>query len=326
MPTSPPVVVQAVSKTFKQRGRRGRTVVALDDVTFSVGTGEALGVVGESGSGKSTLARCILGLVPPDSGHIHVLGRAVTGAGQGELRAWRRDIQIVFQEPYDSLSPRLRVFDAIAEPLVLHTELRGGRLRKRVLDLMSLVALESELARRFPHQLSGGQAQRVNIARALATEPKVLVLDEPTSSLDMSVRAGILRLLLRLRRQLGLTYMLISHDLPTIRGVCDVVAVMYLGRLVEIGPTREVLRRPAHPYTEFLLGAELPLDPDIKPPGPPVKGEAVSSDRAVGCIFQHRCPLKVPDCEKAQPPLVVVGHKHDAACIRVGTTRPGPSV
>ena len=312
------VVVEDLAKRF--RGRRGSPdVIAVDDISFEIAPGETLGLVGESGSGKSTVARCLLGLIPADSGRVDVLGRTVTSAGKRTLRSWRRDMQIVFQEPQESLSPRIRVGSAIAEPLELHTDMNEQARQERVHELLELVALAPELESRYPHQLSGGQQQRVNIARALATEPKVVVLDEPTSSLDVSVRAEILKLLVRLQQEFSLTYLMISHDLPTIRNVCDRVAVMYLGNIVEIGPAEDVLGEPEHPYTEYLLGAELPLDPDMKPKAPPVEGEVRVGDRPHGCVFQARCPLKVDECEAAQPPLVEAGPRHTAACIFVGT-------
>jgi peptide/nickel transport system ATP-binding protein len=313
------IVVQHLTKRFHRRGQA--EVLAIDDASFTVRSGQSLGLVGESGSGKSTVARCLLGLLRADSGRIEVFGRSITGASHRELRAWRKDFQIVFQEPYESLNPRLRVRQAIMEPLLLHTDMARTARHARVLELLELVALSRELADRHPHQLSGGQQQRVNIARALATEPKVLVLDEPTSSLDVSVRADILRLLLGLQQRLRLTYVLISHDLLTIRSVCERVAVMYLGRLVEVGPTSEVLARPAHPYTEFLLGSELSLDPDEKPKAPPVTGEARPTERPTGCVFVSRCPIKVEVCSQVQPPLQSAGEGHDAACVWVGSDK-----
>ena len=312
------VVVEDLAKRF--RGRRGSPdVIAVDDVSFTIGPGETLGLVGESGSGKSTVARCLLGLIPADSGKVDVLGRTITGAPKRRLRSWRRDMQIVFQEPQESLSPRIRVGPAIAEPLELHTDMDYEARQARVSELLELVALAPELESRYPHQLSGGQQQRVNIARALATEPRVVVLDEPTSSLDVSVRAEILKLLVRLQQEFNLTYLMISHDLPTIRNVCDRVAVMYLGNLVEIGPAKDVLHEPEHPYTEYLLGAELSLNPDAKPKAPLVEGEVRVGERPQGCVFQARCPLKVDECEAEQPALVEAGSRHRAACILVGT-------
>ena len=321
-PTRPAIVVEGLRKRFVRRGQPD--VIAVDNVSFEVPHGSTLGLVGESGSGKSTVARCLLGLLPSDGGHVEVGGREIRTAAPRDLRAWRRDMQIVFQEPFESLDPRLKVAAAIAEPLLLHTEIRGAALRERVLELLDLVQLKPEHAERFPHQLSGGQQQRVNIARALATSPRIVVLDEPTSSLDVSVRAEILKLLMRLQRELDLTYVLISHDLPTIRNVCDRVAVMYLGRIVEVGPAELVLTQPAHPYTEFLLGSELSLDPDVKPKTPPVKGEANQSERPAGCIFARRCPLHEAACDAVQPPLTAAeAGGHFAACIHAGKPRPG---
>ncbi len=314
--TAVAVAVEAMNKTFPTR-RGVPDVVAVEDVSFTVDYGRTLGIVGESGSGKSTVARCLLGLTPVDSGRIEVLGRSIVDAPARSLRSWRSEMQIVFQEPYESLDPRYHVWESVAEPLLLHTDLRGGELAGRVHELLEQVALSPDLAGRYPHELSGGQQQRVNIARALATSPRVLVLDEPTASLDVSVQEGVLRLLLRLQRELNLTYVLISHDLKAIRAVCERVAVMYLGRLVEIGPTDEVLSNPKHPYTEFLIGAELSVDPDVAPAASVVRGEVTSSERPTGCVFTGRCPLVTGACHESQPPLVEATPGHDAACILV---------
>lgn len=315
------IAAENLAKRFQ--GRRGEPdIVAVDDVSFSVPAGSTLGLVGESGSGKSTIARLVLGLVEADDGRVEVLGRQIIGAKPKELRSWRQDMQIVFQEPYESLDPRMRVGDAVAEPLVLHSELSKSERKARVAELLERVSLDPSLASRYPDQLSGGQQQRVNIARALATEPKVLVLDEPTSSLDVSVRADILTLLFRLQRELGLTYLLISHDLPTIRSVCDQVAVLYLGRLVEIGPAAEVLSAPQHPYTEFLLGSELPTNPNEKPKGAIAEGEARERERPEGCIFLSRCPISKDACVDSQPALTPLGADHHAACVWAGEERP----
>ena len=310
------IAVEGLSKTFGTR-RGVPDVVAAEDVGFTVPYGRTLGIVGESGSGKSTVARCILGLTPVDSGRIEVLGRSIVDAPAKALRSWRSEMQIVFQEPYESLDPRYRVWEAVAEPLLLHTDLRGTELARRVHELLEQVALSPDLASRYPHELSGGQQQRVNIARALATSPRVLILDEPTASLDVSVQEGVLRLLLRLQRELNLTYVLISHDLKAIRAVCERVAVMYLGRLVEIGPTDEVLSNPKHPYTEFLIGAELSVDPDVTPTASVVRGEVSSSERPAGCVFTARCPLVTSACHEAQPALLEATPDHTAACILV---------
>lgn len=317
------IAVEDLNKTFPTR-RGVADVVAAEDVSLTVPYGRTLGIVGESGSGKSTVARCILGLTPVDSGRIEVLGRSITDAPSRALRSWRSEMQIVFQEPYESLDPRYHVWEAVAEPLLLHTDLRGTDLARRVHELLEQVALSPELAGRYPHELSGGQQQRVNVARALATSPRVLILDEPTASLDVSVQEGVLRLLLRLQRELNLTYVLISHDLKAIRAVCERVAVMYLGRIVEIGPTEEVLSNPKHPYTEFLIGAELSVDPDVAPVTSVVRGEVTSSERPAGCVFAARCPLVTDVCHDAQPALVEATPDHTAACILVESHAAAP--
>jgi oligopeptide/dipeptide ABC transporter ATP-binding protein len=307
------VVVDRLSKRF--RGRHGQAdVLALDDVSLEAFAGSTLGLVGESGSGKSTLARCVLALERPDSGSVRVLDLEMTRAGAKELRAARRNLQVVFQEPQESLDPRIRVEDAIAEPLLLHTELRGAALHERVVELLELVSLSAGLCTRYPHQLSGGQQQRVNIARALSTSPKVVVLDEPTSSLDVSVRAEILDLLTRLQRELGMAYILISHDLLTVRNICDTVGVMCSGRLVELGPTAKVLGDPMHPYTRLLLDSELVLDidtprriPRLAEPQPQELGER-------HCVFCARCPDRIERCAIDAPVLEEIGGDHAAAC------------
>jgi peptide/nickel transport system ATP-binding protein len=319
----PTLTVSGLRKVFPG-GRGHRPVVALDDISLSIESGTTLGLVGESGSGKSTAARCVLGLVQADGGAVEVLGRRITGARAKDLRAWRRDMQIVFQESFDSLDPRMRVGAAIAEPLELHTELRGAALEARVRELLALVDLSDELYGRYPHQLSGGQQQRVNIARALATNPRFIVLDEPTSSLDVSVRAGVLRLLVRLQQQLGLTYLLISHDLPTVRHVCDRVAVIYLGRIVEEGPASRVLRNPAHPYTQYLLGSELSLDPDVKPSALLDEDDDLARDNPHGCVFAPRCRHQMPRCWERPPPAYDIEPGHTAACILHEPGQPPP--
>ena len=312
---TPAVKIDGLVKRFP--GSRGRPeVTSVADVSLSIEGGATLGLVGESGSGKSTVARCILGLIPADAGRVEVLGRCVTAAEPKQLRVWRRDMQIVFQESYESLDPRLRVGAAIAEPLRLHTNLAKAERERRVRELLGLVELAPEMHDRFPHQISGGQQQRVNIARALATNPQFVILDEPTSSLDVSIRAGILRLLVRLQHQLGLTYLFISHDLPTIRHACDRVAVMYLGRIVEQGPASSVLQAPVHPYTRYLLGSELSLDPDVTAAALPAEPEEEFDDRPpAGCVFAPRCPHRMPRCEERQPPHFELQAGHSAACV-----------
>lgn len=313
-PPSDAIIVDRLSKSYGSR-RGSSQVVAVDDVSFRVGAGRTMGLVGESGSGKSTIARLVTGLIPADGGSVQILGEDLNGLSPSALRAKRADLQIVFQEPYESLDPRLRVSAAIAEPLLLHTALRGDALRARVDELLELVALAPSLRDRYPHQLSGGQQQRVNIARAIATDPKVLILDEPTSSLDVSVRVGVLQLLLALQQRLGLTYLLISHDLPTVRRITDDVAVMYLGRIVELGPTETVLSNPQHPYTEHLLASELSVDPRDTLPAFAVRESKQVGRPAAGCVFAGRCPIAEPACATETPQLQDLAAGHAAACL-----------
>ena len=315
----PAVVLTNLYKKFPGRGG-SPDVVAIDNTTLTIPRGATLGIVGESGSGKSTLARCLLGLISADSGRAKVLGIDTVNASPRALAPLRRRAQIVFQEPYEALDPRLRIGAAIAEPLKLHQKMRGAALNARVEELMALVVLDPVLATRFPHQLSGGQQQRANIARALATDPELLVLDEPTSALDVSVRSEILSLLVSLQNQLNMTYVLVSHDLPTIRTVCSHVAVMYLGRVVEQGTIDQVLNAPSHPYTKFLLGSALSLNPDEKTTPPEVRNAATVNtqvDRR-GCCFADRCILRIEDCTTTVPTLMRRGTPSAVACHRAG--------
>ncbi|MBM9467362.1 ABC transporter ATP-binding protein [Nakamurella leprariae] len=313
------VVLRNLRKTFRGRGGSA-DVVAIDNTSMRIERGSTLGIVGESGSGKSTLARTLLGLIAADSGEANVLGVNTVGATERSLRPLRRRAGIVFQEPYEALDPRMKVGDLIGEPLKLHRGLRGTALRERVTELMQLVVLDPALAERYPHQMSGGQQQRTNIARALATEPELLVLDEPTSALDVSVRSEILSLLVSLQNRLDMTYVLVSHDLPTIRAVCSHLAVMYLGRVVEQGTVEQVLGSPSHPYTRFLLGSALSLDPDEKTAPPAVNSVGLDGkvDRR-GCCFAPRCVYRVDECTTSIPKLMHRNTPSEAACHRAGT-------
>ena len=291
-------------------------VRAVNGVSLTVARGEALGLVGESGSGKSTVGKAALRLVDATSGTVKLDGEDITRATPAEQRPLRRKAQMVFQDPHSALNPRMTILRSVAEPLLLHTGLRGERLRRRVSELLEIVGLERQFLYRYPHELSGGQKQRVCIARAIALEPALLVLDEPTSALDVSVQAQILEFLKRLQADLGLAFLFISHNLAVVRYLCTRVAVMYLGRIVEEGATEAVFTAPRHPYTEALLGA-VPWPEAVQPAGRALLGGDVPSpiDLPPGCSFTGRCPRRMTGvCDTAVPLLVEVTAGHHAAC------------
>jgi oligopeptide/dipeptide ABC transporter ATP-binding protein len=311
------VKVEHLVKHFPIRGTAG-VVQAVNDVSFEIPEGTTLGVVGESGSGKSTLGRCLLRLIEPTSGRVTIDGRDMTGLDPRALRAARAKIQIIFQDPYESVNPRMRVRRILEEPMILHTSMTERERTRRALELMELVNLEPLHLNRFPHELSGGQLQRIGIARAIALNPSFIVLDEPTSSLDLTVRAGVLSLLRNLQQELGLTYMLISHDLSTVSAYCDEMAVMYLGSIVEQGRASEVFGSPQHPYTQALLSAQLPADPSVTVSRVMLGGEIPSPvNLPAGCLFATRCPLAIDECRAARPEPRVIDGTHRAACIRI---------
>jgi oligopeptide/dipeptide ABC transporter ATP-binding protein len=294
--------------------RAPRVVRAVDGVTLDIAAGETLGLVGESGCGKSTLARCVLRLIEPTGGRVRFDDVDLIALGQEELRRLRRDVQMVFQDPTASLNPRLSVAATVEEPLMLHTDLTGPVRRARVDEVLEEVGLGAILRDRYPHQLSGGERQRVNIARAIATHPRLVVLDEPTSALDVSLRARVILLLGELKRRLGMTYLFISHDLSTVRYLCDRVAVMYLGAIVESAPAAELFDHPAHPYTRALLSCIPVPDPDVTPERLTLAGEVPSPiDIPTGCRLRGRCPLAQPVC--AEPvPVREIAPGHTVAC------------
>jgi oligopeptide/dipeptide ABC transporter ATP-binding protein len=282
-------------------------VRAVDGVSFVVAEGETLGLVGESGCGKSTTAKLLVALERPTAGKILVDGIDVATARGAELRRLRRTIQLVFQDPYASLNPRRRIAATLAEVLAVHDLARGTAATRRVGELLEMVGLPASVGDRYPHQLSGGQRQRVGIARALAVEPRVLVLDEPVSALDVSVRAEVMNLLVSLRASLGLTYLFISHDLGMVRHLCDRIAVMYLGKVVEAGGWRQVSDDPLHPYTRSLHDAVPVADPTVESgrSGRTLTGEV--PDPAApppGCRFHPRCPIAEDRCRTTEPPLL----------------------
>lgn len=309
--------VRGLTKRYRARagGGRSRTFAAVDQADLEVAAGECLAVVGESGSGKTTLALSMLRLLEVDEGEILFDGVDLRRLGSAELRKQRRYFQIVFQDSGKALDPRHRIGRQIAQPLVIHRLVEPAARQERVAELLDQVGLPAEIAGRFPHQLSGGQKQRVGIARALASEPRLLVLDEPVSALDVSVQAQILELLADLRTRLELAMVLISHDLAVVEQLADRVLVMYLGRVVESASRRELLTTPQHPYTAGLLASAPVPDPEVRRSDFPPRGEAASFlELPLGCGFHPRCPWTEPICRTDRPVLRQVGDGHAAAC------------
>lgn len=323
-----PVLLQLdnVTRAFDVGGKR--PLVAVRNVSLQIRRGEVVGLVGESGSGKSTLGRMAIALLPPSEGRVSFEGRDLARMAPQDLRRLRQHMQIIFQDPWGALNPRHTIGRLMEEPLLLHTTLTPAQRREEVIAMAQRMQLGLPLLERYPAQLSGGQLQRVCIGRALATKPDLLVLDEPTSSLDVSVRAGILQLLDTLRRETGVAMLFISHDLETIHAVCDRVVVLYLGCEVESGPTDAVFKNPAHPYTQALLSAQLVADPAVKTVRQSLQGEIPSPLAAPpGCPFSTRCPIYEAGCDNGLPPMRSdSAGVHSARCIRLAPDRfPVPS-
>jgi oligopeptide/dipeptide ABC transporter ATP-binding protein len=316
----PPVLeVEGLTKHFPVRkGLLRRTVghvYAVDDVSFTIGAGETLGLVGESGCGKTTVGRAILRLIEPTAGAIRLDGHDVTHLGKAEMRPFRRQVQIIFQDPFSSLNPRKRAGDIVGEPLKVHGVLAKGARRERVAALFERVGLRRAQMDNFPHQFSGGQRQRIGVARALALNPKLIIGDEPVSALDVSIQAQVINLLEDLQEQFGLTYLFIAHDLSVVEHISTRVAVMYLGRVVEIAPARDLYDNPLHPYTEALLPAVPMPDPTVKRQRIMLQGDVPNPIRPPsGCHFHTRCPIARPDCAQRVPELRESKPGHWVSC------------
>jgi oligopeptide/dipeptide ABC transporter ATP-binding protein len=294
--------------------RRQQIVRAVDDVNIEIHAGETFGLVGESGSGKTTLGKMILRLIEPTAGRVWLDGREVTALREQELPEFRAQAQMVFQDPYSSLNPRMRVRDIVGEPLVVHRGMKGAEIDAEVARLLELVHLNPDQMERMPHQFSGGQRQRIGIARALALRPRLLVLDEPTSALDVSVQAQVVQLLDELRRELGLTFIFISHDLALVSLLCDRIGVMYLGRLVEVAPAAQLFADPSHPYSRALLASVPRLEPGTLH-APPIGDSGAAADLPSGCRFHPRCLHSIAGvCDRLDPALRALDPHHAVAC------------
>ena len=288
-------------------------VRAVDDVSFAIEAGETVGLVGESGCGKSTIGRTILKLVEPSGGKLFFEGRNIFKMDRAERQTLRKEMGIVFQNPYSSLNPRMKVLQIVGEPLKTHAKINGARLRQKVVNLLTQVGLKPEQLNRFPHQFSGGQRQRIAIARSLALDPKFLIFDEPTSALDVSVQAQVLNLIRELQRSKKLTYLFITHDLHVVRYIADRILVMYLGKLVESGPVMPVFEQPLHPYTQALLSAIPKADPGIRRKHILLEGAVPSPiNPPTGCRFHTRCPIVASICRKEEPEFRRMGQRQVA--------------
>jgi oligopeptide transport system ATP-binding protein len=304
--------------------RKVADVKAVDGVNFFIRKGETMGLVGESGCGKTTTGRSILQLYQITSGNILFEGKDLTKLKGREMRAMRRDMQLIFQDPYASLDPRMTAGDIIGEPLLVHNLVKGNEYREQVAELLRMVELEPRFAVRYPHEFSGGQRQRIGIARALAVRPKFIVCDEPVSALDVSIQTQVITLLMRLREELGLTYLFIAHDLSVVRHISDRVAVMYLGKIAEVTTSDELYDNPLHPYTQALLSAVPIPNPTVDRQRTRIllTGDVPSPiNPPVGCHFHPRCQVAEDGCDQEEPPLIDIGNEHWVACHKITKTK-----
>lgn len=314
---APSTLLEVVDLAKQFPGPSG-AVRAVDGVSFELKKGRILGLVGESGSGKTTVGRSLLRLVEPSGGKAIFDGVDLFSLSERQMRAYRRRLQMVFQDPYSSLNPRLRVADIIGEAIDTHRIAKGAEKKARIADLLTQVGLSPDHARRYPHEFSGGQRQRIGIARALAVEPDCIIADEPVSALDVSVQAQIINLIQDLQEQRGLSVLFISHDLSVVEHLCDDIVVMYLGRVMESGPSEQVYSAPRHPYTRALLSASPVADPNRKTQRIALHGDIPSPlNPPSGCVFRTRCPHAIDACAATRPELELVGAGHKASCIRL---------
>ncbi len=309
--------IKNLRKSFAIRDSLGRNtgqLVAVDNISLTLKQGETLGLVGESGCGKSTTGKLIMQLLQPDSGDVFYTGNKLNHLSATQMRPYRRKMQMIFQDPFSSLNPRMTIGSILSEPLKIHRLVPAAQIRDRVIELLEKVGLNSDHEQRYPHEFSGGQRQRVGIARAIAVEPQLIIADEPVSALDLSVQAQILNLLEDFQQEHNLSYLFIAHDLAVIEHVSDRIAVMYLGKIVELTSAKELYKNPRHPYTEALLNA-VPIPDPSKPRPVALKGEIPSPvNPPSGCYFHPRCPYADDHCRQHEPQLEIIGKEHQVAC------------